>query len=85
MRDEYDKKVSATARQLRKVLQNMISPRTVELKLPFSHVKAVNNVFAIECRQFMALVGAMESDVLNLIEHIDGKYMKPLEIEKLWS
>lgn len=33
----------------------------------------------------MALVGAMESDVLNLIEHIDGKYMKPLEIEKLWS
>lgn len=50
MRDEYDRKVSATARQLRKVLQNMLSHRTVELKLPFSHVKAVGNVFAIECR-----------------------------------
>ena len=27
----------------------------------------------------------MSTDVTNLMAHIDGKYMKPLEIEKLWS
>ena len=33
----------------------------------------------------MALIGSMEADVVNLMAHIDGKYMKPLEIERLWS
>jgi len=31
------------------------------------------------------LVTAIQADVVNLMMHIDGKYMKPLEIERLWS
>jgi len=63
----------------------MLSERTVSVKLPFNAKRAVHNVFAIEIRQYIALVGAIGKDVRNLMAHIDGKYMKPLEIEKLWS
>ena len=55
------------------------------MELPFSHTMAVNNVFAIEIRQYITLIHAINTDVLNLMAHIDGKYMKPLEIERLWS
>lgn len=84
-RDEYDKKVSETALTLRNVLSNILSERTVELKLPFSHKRAVHNVFATEIRQFIMLLNVMSRDVTNLMHHIDGKYMKPLEIEHLWT
>ena len=63
----------------------MLSERVVAMELPFSHTKAVNNVFATEIRQYIALIDAMHSDVRNLMAHIDGKYSKPLEIERLWS
>ena len=85
MRDEYDKKVSQTAIQLKNVLNNLLSERVVQTKLPYSHKRAVHNTFAIEIREYIALIGAMSQDVTNLLAHIDGKYMKPLEIEKLWS
>lgn len=85
LRDEYDRKVSAVAIQMKNVLNNMLSERVVKMKLPFSHKKAVHNVFAVEIRQYIALIGALQRDVTNLMAHIDGKYMKPLEIEKLWS
>ena len=55
------------------------------MQLPFKHQRAIHNVFALEIRQFIRLIGAMQKDVSNLMAHIDGKYMKPLEIEKLWS
>ena len=63
----------------------MLSERTVSLKLPFKKERAVHNVFAIEIRQYMGLLNAIQKDVVHLMAHIDGKYMKPLEIEKLWS
>lgn len=50
LRDEYDRKVSAVAIQMKNVLNNMLSERVVKMKLPFSHKKAVHNVFAIEIR-----------------------------------
>ena len=50
LRDEYDRKVSATALQMTNVLKNMLSERVVAMELPFSHTKAVDNVFAIEIR-----------------------------------
>ena len=84
-RDEYDKKVSQATIQLTKVLENLFSERVVNTKLPYSHKRAVHNIFALEIRQYMVLTKAMSSDVSNLRTHIDGKYMKPLEIEKLWS
>ena len=67
------------------VLKNMLSERVVAMELPFSHTMAVNNVFAIEIRQYITLIQAINTDVQNLMAHIDGKYMKPLEIERLWS
>ena len=85
LKDEYDRKVSATAQQMTNVLKNLLSERVVAMELPFSHTKAVNNVFALEIRQYIALINAIHSDVQNLMAHIDGKYMKPLEIERLWS
>lgn len=63
----------------------MLNERTVELKLPFSHKRAVHNVFANEIRQYIMLLNVMSTDVSNLMHHIDGKYMKPLEIEYLWT
>ena len=41
LRDEYDRKVSATALQMTNVLKNMLSERVVAMELPFSHTKAV--------------------------------------------
>ena len=67
------------------MLTNLFSERVVNTKLPYSHKRAVHNIFAIEIRQYTALTAAMADDVANLRTHIDGKYMKPLEIEKLWS
>ena len=50
MRDIYDRKVSKTARQLTKVLSNMLSERVVAMKLPYNHKNAIANVFALEVR-----------------------------------
>lgn len=67
------------------MLVNLFSERVVNTKLPFNHKRAVHNIFNIEIRQYIALTEAMSADVSHLRTHIDGKYMKPLEIEKLWS
>ena len=85
LRDEYDRKVSACAQQMKNVLNHMLSERVVQTKLPFNQKHAINNVFAIEIRQYIGLINAIRKDVNNLMAHIDGKYMKPLEIERLWS
>ncbi len=50
MRDEYDKKISQTAIQLKNILHNLLSERVVNMQLPFSHKRAVHNVFAMEIR-----------------------------------
>ena len=50
MRDEYDRKVSSVAQQLKNILNNLLSERVVHMQLPFSHKRAVHNVFAIEIR-----------------------------------
>ena len=84
MRDEYDRKVSQTAQKIRNVLSNLLSERVVAMKLPYSHKRSDFNVFATEVRQYIALIGAIQRDVTNLMAHIDGKYHKPLEIERLW-
>lgn len=57
----------------------------MSVKLPFNAKRAVHNVFAIEIGQYIALINAISKDVIHLMAHIDGKYMKPLEIERLWS
>lgn len=50
MRDEYDRKISAVAIQLKKVLNNIMSSRVVEMQLPYDHLRSVHNVYANECR-----------------------------------
>ena len=50
MRDEYDKKVSNAAISLKNVLGNLLSEREVSTRLPYSHKRAIHNVFAIEIR-----------------------------------
>jgi len=41
LRDEYDRKVSACAQQMKNVLSHMLSERVVQTKLPFSQKNAV--------------------------------------------
>ena len=50
LRDEYDRKVSASAIQLKNILSNLLSERVVNMQLPFKHQRAVHNVFALEIR-----------------------------------
>ena len=83
-RDENDRKVSEVAKQIKQTLQNLLSERLVQTKLPYNKKRPIHNVYAIEIRSYIALVRVIHKDVSNLLQHIDGKYMKPIEIEKLW-
>ena len=84
LRDENDKRVSAVAKQILVCISHTLHERHVITKLPYNHNRPVHNIYALEIRQFIGLLGIMRKSVENLLQHIDGKYMKPLEIERLW-
>lgn len=66
------------------MLKHLIHDRNVVVKFPYSHKRPVHNVYAIEIRRYIALVAVIQRSVEDLLEHIDGQYMRPLEIERLW-
>jgi len=41
-------------------------------------------VFNIEIKNLMCLIGAMIKSLEDLLQHIEGIYQKPIEIERLW-
>ena len=63
----------------------MFNERLVDKKLPQSNLKKPTHmVFNIEIKNLMCLIGAMIKSLEDLLQHIEGIYQKPIEIERLW-
>ena len=66
------------------MLKGLIHERSVIVKFPYSNMRPLHNIYAIEIRRYIKLLAVIQRSVEDLIEHIDGQYMRPLEIERLW-
>ena len=71
-RDINDKRVSACAARIRDVLKVQLHDRSVILKFPYSNMRPLHNIFAIEIRCYIKLLSIIQRSVEDLIEHIDG-------------
>ena len=71
-RDINDKRVSACATKIRDALKHLLHDRNVVVKFPYSHMRPVHNIYAIEIRRYIALIAVIQKSVEDLLEHIDG-------------
>lgn len=85
-RDQNDQLVTQEAKKILTILKNLFSDHQIDSKLPKSNLKKpILAVFNVEVKNLTRLINVMVKSVEDLLQHIQGVYQKPVEIERLWE
>mmetsp|Transcript_9393 Transcript_9393/g.6752 ORF Transcript_9393/g.6752 Transcript_9393/m.6752 type:complete len:114 (+) Transcript_9393:518-859(+) len=85
LRDVNDTKVSDLGHQIIKNISSRLSVDLIDVYFPVKYMQPINNIFNKELKAFETLLKTIQKSVQNLIDNIEGKYPRPLEVEHIWS